>query len=78
MSRLGNFFRKIGRGIKKGFRAVKKVVWDKHIQIMSKVGGAVAKPITNIVKKVIPGSAPIVDKLVSANDKIRNFIAPDS
>lgn len=78
MSRLGNFFRKIGRGIKKGFRAVKKVIWDKPIQIMNKVGSTLGKPITNIVKKVIPGSAPIVDKLVSANDKIRNFIAPDS
>ena len=67
------FFKKLWNGIKKGAAAVKKVVWDKPIEIMNKVSNATLKPITSLVKTIAPSMAPLVDGLTAANNKIANF-----
>ena len=67
------FFNKLWNGIKKGAAAVKKVVWDKPIEIMNKVSNATLKPITSLVKTIAPSMAPLVDGLTAANNKIANF-----
>ena len=67
------FFKKLWNGIKKGASAVKKVVWDKPIEIMNKVSNATLKPITSLVKTIAPSMAPLVDGLTAANNKIANF-----
>ena len=82
MTRIGNFFRKIGRGIKKGFHAVvnvgKKIVKPVLNIARPVLGNVVKKVVPGIISKVVPGGGIVTGALKGVTDKIGDTIAGNS
>ena len=60
MGKIGNFFKKIGSGIKKGIQKVGRFVTDKVIPTVSRIG----KPILNVMG-MLPGKLGMIGKVGS-------------